>query len=67
VIDCLVIIAFGQVVNQTQAVQQGIVRGLGQLSVATFIALIAYYGFAKPLAYLYTFQISSHEVGHSLI
>lgn len=63
---CLVIIAFGQLVNQTQATQQGIIRGLGQVQTATVIALVSYYGFAITLAYLYTFKVGNAGHGYGV-
>jgi Na+-driven multidrug efflux pump len=58
--------AFGQIVNQMASGYQGIMRGLAQLNPATAMALIAYYGFAIPLGYLYAFRVGNEGRGLSV-
>jgi multidrug resistance protein, MATE family len=55
VAEALIIVAFGQIFNQMQAAQQGIMRGLGQVYPAAIIAFISYYIFAMPLAWTFSF------------
>jgi Na+-driven multidrug efflux pump len=49
-----------------QATQQGIVRGLGHLKAASYIAFVSYYGFAIPLGYIFTFMIGNNGNGIGL-
>lgn len=64
--NCLFIIAFGQFFNQMQAVCQGTMRGLGNLQAASLICAIAYYGFAIPLGYIFTFIVGNDGKGWGL-
>eukprot|EP00347_Sterkiella_histriomuscorum_P011508 403372185 len=65
--DALRYVAFVQLWNQQQACQQGIMRGLGKVGLATFSVLTSYYVFTLPLGYIFAFHVGeNHETGKGM-
>jgi len=59
----LVIAAMFQLFDGLQVTMIGILRGLGDVKVPTYVTLVAYWAFAIPLAYFFAFPMGMKTTG----